>query len=94
MVQSSAYTIQRCSVFGAGRSPPKYKPFCGASVSPPGTTDVMNTRSPQTIGDDQPWPGIAVFHRTFFVVLQVSGSCGESDTPERSRSAELRPFVR
>src|SRR5687767_12572959 len=38
-------------------------------------------RSPQTIGDDQPWPGITVFHRTLFVVLHVSGGVADSATP-------------
>ena len=39
---------------------------------------VTKTRLPQTTGDDQARPGIAVFHATLSVVLQVSGRRGSS----------------
>jgi hypothetical protein len=37
------------------------------------TTTVRNTRSPQTIGDDQLRPGRSVFHATFSVADHLSG---------------------
>ena len=42
---------------------------------------VRNTFSPQTIGDDQPRPGISVFHETFSVLDQRSGRFVLVDTP-------------
>lgn len=42
-------------------------------------------------GDDQPRPGIAVFQRTFFVSLHVSGTFASSETPGPPRPAKLRP---
>ena len=50
-------------------------------------------RSPQTTGDDQPVPGISVFHATFSVALQVSGSFGIFGDAGRFGAAELRPLV-
>ena len=43
-------------------------------------TDVTKIRSPQTMGELQPWPGIPTFQTTFSVRLQVSGSAGSSAT--------------
>src|SRR5882724_4028553 len=54
-------------------SPPKYKPFFAGSTSPELMAVVRNTRSPQTIGEDQPRPGISTFHATFSVADQWSG---------------------
>ena len=48
------------------------------------TTEVTKIFSPQTIGEDQPLPGIAVFQATFSVWLQVSGKFGSSTTPDES----------
>ena len=45
----------------------------GASISPAGMTDVTKMRSPHAIGDDQPWPGIAVFHARSASCSSVSG---------------------
>ena len=42
---------------------------------------VMNTVSPQTIGDDHPCPCTSTFHRTFVVVDHVSGTDALSATP-------------
>src|ERR1051325_458300 len=44
----------------------------------------MNTRSPETIGDDQPRPGTSIFHATFSFVLQCSGRFGLLATPRAS----------
>src|SRR5579859_3894271 len=60
------------------RFPPKYRPFLGASAATVLITDVRKIRSPQTTGDDQPLPGISVFHTTLRVAVQVSGSAGSS----------------
>src|SRR6185436_1885944 len=40
---------------------------------PASVADVRKTLSPTTIGDDQPSPGIAVFHATFVVADHSSG---------------------
>src|SRR4029450_7384299 len=45
------------------------------------TAVVRNTRSPQTIGDDQPRPGTSATHATFSVVENVTGSVESSATP-------------
>src|SRR6185436_6608744 len=66
---------------GAGRSPCRYRPRFGASISPTGITDVTKIRSPHAIGDDHPCPGIVAFHLTFWVVLHVSGRLAPSPTP-------------
>ena len=66
---------------GSKRLPPMYKPFLGASSSPRLTAVVRNTRSPQTIGDDQPRPGTSVFQATFSVADQRSGRFGPLATP-------------
>src|SRR5947209_7599229 len=44
-------------------------------------TAVTTILFPQTMGEDQPLPGIAVFQTTFLVVLQVCGSPFPSATP-------------
>ena len=66
----------------------------GASTCPDGITDVTKMRSPHAIGDDQPWPGIAVFHARSRVVLHVSGRAGAFADARRSRTAKLRPLAR
>jgi hypothetical protein len=43
--------------------------------------DVTYTRPFQTIGDDQPCPGIGVTHATFSVFDQVNGSCASPAWP-------------
>ena len=43
---------------------------------------MTKTRSPQTIGLDEPGPGSGLFHRTFFVSLQVSGRLVSSLMPD------------
>src|SRR5580692_12035783 len=73
--------MERCSSVGALRSPPMYKPFFGASFPALLITLVTKIRSPHTTGDDQPEPGMSVFHATFCVVDQWSGSAGSSATP-------------
>jgi len=42
---------------------------------------VMNTRSPQTMGDALPLPRMAVFHLMFFVSLQIVGGLAVAETP-------------
>ena len=42
---------------------------------------VSQMRSPWTTGDDQPFPGIATFQRTFLFSLHVNGSPVSSETP-------------
>jgi len=42
---------------------------------------VSQMRSPWITGDDQPFPGMGTFHRTFVVSLQFSGSPCSSDVP-------------
>src|SRR4051794_14207733 len=42
---------------------------------------VRNTRSPQTMGEDQPRPGTSAFQRTFLLVSQVTGKVLLSATP-------------
>ena len=58
----------------------RYKPFRGFSPSSRATTVVTKTLLPHTTGLDQPRPGMAVFHATFSVALQRSGSAGSSST--------------
>src|SRR4051795_12350125 len=41
---------------------------------------VTKTRSPQTIGDDQPRPGTSAFHATLVVVDHVVGTLSIADT--------------
>src|SRR5688572_3057493 len=43
--------------------------------------EVMNTVSPQTIGDDHPCPAIGTAHFTFCVVDQRSGTFAPAATP-------------
>src|SRR5262245_43046369 len=50
-----------------------YSPLRGGLVFWSLTTAVRKILSPQTIGDDQPRPGMPVFQATFLVVSQVSG---------------------
>src|SRR5262249_697696 len=42
---------------------------------------VTNTRSPQTMGDECPLPGMGVFQRIFSVLLQRRGTLVSSDVP-------------
>ena len=52
------------------------------SLNPPSlTADVTNTRSPHTIGDDQPRPGTSTAHATFCVADHLTGNCAASATP-------------
>src|SRR5688500_109390 len=81
VAMSTAVTIQRCSALDAGLSPPKYKPLVGFSVSMALTTLVTKTRSPATIGDDQPVPGTATRQAMFSVLLQCSGRLAPSAIP-------------
>src|SRR5438093_12957279 len=72
--KSRQRTFHSCSGRGASRrAPPKYSPFLGGSTWPELIAVVRNTFSPQTIGDDQPRPGISVFHETFSVLDHRSG---------------------
>src|SRR6478735_3255690 len=48
---------------------------------PRSVVEVMKMRSPNTIGDDQPSPGISVFQATFSVPLQCSGKSLAAETP-------------
>src|SRR4029079_11253347 len=78
VLRSSATTRNLCVCRG-------FLPPCGACTSAPvaaaGTAVSKNTRSPQTIGDADPRPGISVFHRTFFVSLHSTGGSAVFDTP-------------
>ena len=47
--------------------------LCPAGAGPPSIDVVRKIQSPQTIGDEWPRPGIAVFHATFSVFDQLSG---------------------
>src|SRR5262245_60291855 len=78
VLRSMAYTTNRCAP--RGRRPPRGA--CWASpCTPTGTADETNTRSPQTIGDELPRPGISTFHLTFFVSLHSSGGFAVDETP-------------
>jgi hypothetical protein len=46
-----------------------------------GMAVVRNTLSPQTIGEDEPRPGISTFHRTFFVSLHSVGGFAVREIP-------------
>src|SRR5688572_19679133 len=50
--------------------------FIGCSL----VAAVMNTRVPQTTGDDQPTPGTSETHSTFSVLDHLTGRLGWSDT--------------
>src|SRR5262245_50944271 len=51
-------------------------------LNAPGLTVVVTmTCSPHTIGDDQPRPGTAAFHATFFVADHVTGRPSLAATP-------------
>ena len=80
------YTIQRWIEVGmAADEWPSYSPNCGPGPGSLLTTDVTTTRSSQTIGELQPWPGTSSFQTTFSVRLQDSGKVGlSSATPARS----------
>src|SRR5687768_4445270 len=56
-------------------------PVDGALNAPGLIADVTNTRSRQTIGDDQPRPGNSTAHATFSVVDHFCGSDDSSATP-------------
>src|SRR5438105_2680281 len=57
-----------------------YSPLRGSGGMPSVTTEVTNTLSPQTTGDDQPRPGMSVCQRRFLSLPQTAGS-GLSPTP-------------
>src|SRR5579859_6689438 len=48
---------------------------------PPSVADVTKTLSPHTIGEDQPSPGIAVFHATWVEASQDRGSVASAESP-------------
>src|SRR5262245_31994607 len=48
---------------------------------PPLVAVVTRTRSPHTMGDDQPDPGISVFHATLEVELHSSGKSVSPEMP-------------
>ena len=58
------------------KSTPSDGCFIGLSL----VAAVMNTRFPQTTGDDQPVPGTSTAHSTFSVFDQVNGNFGFSAT--------------
>lgn len=66
---------------GWGRSPPKYRPFFGGSLSPVFTTAVTNNLPPHTMGDDQLRPGMGVFQAMFSVEDHWFGKCMFALTP-------------
>ena len=57
------------------------------------TTVVRRTRSPQTIGDDQPRPGKSVFQATFSVADQRSGNPSPVATPFEPGPRNCGQFV-
>src|SRR5687767_1035962 len=46
-----------------------------------GIAVVTNSRSPHTTGEDDPRPGISIFHRMFFVSLHSRGGSAVLETP-------------
>src|SRR4051794_13538076 len=56
-------------------------PVEAALNAPLFTAEVTNTRSPETIGDDQPPPGSSATHATFSVVGRRAGRGGAWATP-------------
>ena len=54
------------------------------------TADVTNTVSPQTIGDDQPWPATGTAHLTCSVGDHRSGNARRSRPRRSSRARESR----
>src|ERR1700682_5076258 len=50
-------------------------------AAPIGIAVKTNSRSPQTTGDDEPRPGISVFHRMCFVSLHSTGGSALLETP-------------
>ena len=52
-----------------------------APEAPIGIAVETNSRSPHTTGDDEPRPGISVFHRMFFVSLHSTGGSAVLETP-------------
>jgi hypothetical protein len=56
-------------------------PFLACSSCPSLVTVVTMTRLPQTMGQDQPRPGISVLQTMFSVTLQRSGSPVAADIP-------------
>ena len=55
-----------------------------SSPGPAGTAVRTNTRSPQTIGEAWPYPGISIFQRTFSVSLQLDGGSPAGAAPVAS----------
>ncbi len=49
-------------------------PVAGSLNPPAFTADVTYTREPQTMGEDQPRPGMGVIHAMLVVADQVMGS--------------------
>src|SRR5262245_30261543 len=62
------------------RRPPRGS-CCAAPSTPTGMAVSTNTRSPQTIGDELPRPGISTFHLMFLVSLHSSGGLAVFETP-------------
>src|SRR5918992_2071609 len=56
-------------------------PVDGALNAPGLTAVVTNTRSRQTMGEDQPRPGMSTLQATFVVVDQCCGRTGPSAMP-------------
>ena len=69
-------------------------PVDGALNAPGLIAVVTNTRSRQTMGDDQPRPGRSTAQATLSAVDQRSGSVDSSATPAPPGPAKLRPLVR
>src|SRR5262245_16909855 len=63
-----------------GRNPPRGE-CCASPVTPAGTAVVTNTLSPQTMGVDDPRPGMGVFQRMFFDSLHSSGGVAAFERP-------------
>jgi hypothetical protein len=55
--------------------------YAASPARPAGTADSTNTRSPQTMGEADPRPGISTFQRTFFVSLHSVGGSPYFETP-------------
>ncbi len=64
----------------AAGAPPRGS-CAAAPVTPTGTADSTNTRSPQMTGDADPRPGISTFQRMFLVSLHSSGGLAVLETP-------------
>ena len=78
-------SLRRVSCLNTSRSQRISPLFASTQITcaerPSSVADVTNTRSSQTTGDDQPCPGIGVFHATFFSSDHSVGTFGSEEMP-------------